>query len=294
MEEQNLKKNELTINQLFQKVWKHLWSTKRYVESGHAKIVTLNFNKHIAPVFGEYAANKLTRRDIREWHSLLSGTPITANRSLSVLSRMYSFAIEMEWTEENPTLGIKKLTEKKRSRYATETEIRTLFQALRNTGPESLRASVFLSTVLFTGARPQSLEKLKWKDYSGGVISFSGKSSAVSGEQETLVIPDQIVGMWKTLPKRLDGLIFGKVPYRWLWDRIRVVAACPDLTARDLRRTYATIGMSNGIDMALISELLNHKSAQTTKRYAKLDQSARIEASSIIAAKINSILKDVV
>jgi integrase len=92
------------------------------------------------------------------------------------------------------------------------------------------------------------------------------------------------------LPKREDGLIFGiKMPSH-LWRKIRKEAGCEDLWARDSRRTFATIGMSNGVKMDTVSELLNHSSVQTTKTYAKLNGSARSQAVETIASKMNQLL----
>jgi integrase len=79
--------------------------------------------------------------------------------------------------------------------------------------------------------------------------------------------------------------------YQPLWEKVSAEAGCPDLWARDLRRTFATVGMSSGIKMDTISELLNHKSVQTTKLYAKLNDDARVEASSAISNKISEIVK---
>jgi integrase len=97
--------------------------------------------------------------------------------------------------------------------------------------------------------------------------------------------------MIKNLPKRQDGLIFGIGLPGYLWRKIRKEAGCEDLWARDFRRTFATVGMSNKVDMKVIGKLLNHHSQQTTDRYALLDNSARLEAVSAISAKLDSILK---
>ncbi len=282
-----MKKNELTINQLFEKVWKHLWNKPRFIQSGHAKNVKSNFEAHIKAELGEVKAANLSRKKVREWHASIPSS-IAANRSLEVLSRMFSYALEMEWTEGNPCIGIKAFTEKKRGLYATENEVKALCEALEKR--ESVEA-LFLLTVLFTGARPQSLCRLRWADVNGSVVRFSGKGSADSGEAETLAIPEKILLLWETLPKRVDGFIFGPIRYQSLWNKVRKEIGRSDLWARDLRRTFATIGMSNGISMDVIGGLLNHKSAQTTMIYAKLNQTARLEAVSAIADKINMLLE---
>jgi integrase len=294
LEDLNLKKNNILISELFLKVYQHLWDTERFHKSGYAEDVTYNYKKHIEPHLGTYDATLLTRKRIKLWYQKLSNTPNMANRCLEVLSRMYSFAIDMEWLDASPCLHIKQIKEKKRNRYATETEVKAIGAVLEANEKKFPLAVAYLRTMLFTGSRPKALECLRWEDIIIGgeasTISFDGKTSAETGEKETLVIPNHIVDMWKTLPTRPDGLVFGPVNYRILWAKIKKEAGCKDLWARDLRRTFATIGMSNGVDMNVISELLNHQSVQTTKLYAKLNSTARIEAATIISDKIKGLL----
>ncbi len=285
-------KNSILISDLFKKVWKAYWNKPRFIESGHAKNVLSNYQRHIEPVFGHLEADKITRAQVRLWQQELADTPIAANRAFEVLSRLYSFAYEFDWLlVVNPCSKIKKLPEKKRGRYANEEEIKKIFSAIEKYKDKKPVECIFLQTVLFCGARPLSLCKIYWKDLVGNTLTFNGKSTADSGEKETLVIPNQIVDLWKSLPLRDDGLIFGPVNYRLLWEKIRAEIGASCLWARDLRRTFATVGMSGGISMGVISELLNHKDTQTTKVYAKLNQAAKIEASSAIADRLNSIIK---
>jgi integrase len=74
-----------------------------------------------------------------------------------------------------------------------------------------------------------------------------------------------------------------------LWAKIRKEAGCPDLRARDLRRTFATVGMSAGLKMDQISEILGHRSTQTTKIYAKLNIDSQIESARAIADAIEKV-----
>jgi integrase len=281
-----------TIDDLFNKVWKKHWNTPRYVQSNHARVVMGNYLNHIKPEFGEQKLGKVTKTQVREWHERMINTPVGANRCLEVLSRCYKYAIDREWFDGlNPCMGIKPFTEKKRKRYATEDEIKKIGDILDNERANFPIEVAFLFTLLFTGARPISLQKARWRDLSNGVLTFEGKSSAETGEKESVIFPPNILAMIETLPKREDGLIFGiKLPGHF-WRKIRKEAGCEDLWARDLRRTFATVGMSNNVKMDTIGELLNHHSTQTTKRYALLNNTARSEAVGTIASKLHTILK---
>lgn len=292
-----MKPKKLTVQELFEFVLNDHWSSERFIDSGYLQKVKSNFENHIKPKFGTLKITSLTRKMVREWHHELRNKPVAANRAFEVLSRMYSYAFEKEWLDQNqnPCLFIKTHRERKRKRFATETEIAKIGELLNKAYLSAPKGVTFLFTLLYTGARPRSLERANWQDFTSlengfGLLTFDGKTTEETGEQESVIIPPPIVKMISALPRRIDGLIFGiKIP-RHLWYRIRKQAGCPDLWARDLRRTFATVGMSNGIKMDVISELLNHKSVQTTKIYAKLYDVERIAGVRKISEKITSIL----
>jgi integrase len=57
------------------------------------------------------------------------------------------------------------------------------------------------------------------------------------------------------------------------WERIKVTADLPkDFRPHDLRHTFASWGVSNGIDLYQIQQLLGHSTPQMTQRYAHLDE----------------------
>ena len=280
-----------TIDELFEKVWKKHWDAPRYHESGHAREVRRNYENRIRSEFGHKRVSKVKRNDIRKWHERMGERPVSANRCLEVLSGMYKHAIDCEWFEGiNPCVSIRAYTERKRKRYANEIEIRKLGDILTRSQRAYPLEVAFIYTLLFTGARPRSIERAKWADFKEGVLTFSGKSTHETGEKESVLFPKNILDILNSLPKREDGLIFGISLPSYLWRKWRKEAGCEDLWARDLRRTFATIGMSNGVDMPVVSELLNHHSVQTTKLYAKLNDTRRNQAVDTIADKLTDIL----
>ncbi len=288
----------MTIDELFQECLKEHWDCSRFRLSGHFKEVQAKYENHIKKVFGQKDYLTIRRSDIRDWHRSLSATPVTSNRCLEIISKIYKFSIEKEWNEGgyNPCIGIKHYTERKRRRYASEAEIQKIGQILEGLLSAQPVEITFLYTLLYTGARPRSIERSRWDELQEiegghGLLVFDGKSTEATGDPESVIIPVSIMKLIYGLPRRKDGLIFGIPLPGYLWRKIRKEAGCPDLWARDFRRTFATVGMSGGVKIDTIGELLNHHSTQTTKRYAKLNNSARLEAVNAISDKLNSILK---
>ncbi len=288
----------MTISELFEECYKEHWLTERYIKSGHEKEVKAKFKNHIEPVFGQLDYLKITRAQVRDWHKSFLKTPTTGNRCKEILSKLYGFSMEKEFNQNgfNPCKAVKKFTERKRKRFATESELKRISAVLDRLYPEYPVEITFILALFYTGSRPRALERSVWselQELDGGVglLTFEGKSTAATGDEESVIIPPNIMDMIKALPKRSDNRIFGIKSPTYRWRQIRKEAGVPDLWCRDSRRTFATIGMSGGVKMDTIGKLLNHHSTETTSRYALLNNSARLEASTAISAKLNSILK---
>jgi integrase len=282
----------MTVAELFAKAWASYWNTKRFVSSGWAADVQCFFKNHINPTLGHRRVEQLGPKAIRKWHRELPSRSV-ANRSLEVLSRMYRFAEEEELLPmgSNPCRLVRAHQEKKRGRYATESELARIGVELEREKHRSPVKVAFCYLLAFTGARPKSIaearaEQLEIRPDGTGILRFAGKTSETTGEDELVILPKNAVAALQALPKRRDGLLLGPVAYRRLWGRIRENAGCPDLWARDLRRTFATVGLSEGVGKDIVGRLLNHHSPATTDVYAKLVPVARIAAANKIADRM--------
>jgi integrase len=288
----------MTIDELFQICWNEHWNINRFTISGHNKEVKSKYNNHIKSVFGLSEYLNITRAQIRDFHRKFNAIPVTGNRVLEILSKLYKFSIDKEFNINgfNPCTGIKHFTERKRRRYASEKEIARIGVILDRMYSDYPVEITFLYCLLFTGARPRSIERATWNEFQEldggfGVLTFEGKSTEETGDLESVILSPDIMERIRKLTRRDDDLIFGIPLPGYLWRKIRAEAGCKDLWARDFRRTFATVGMSNHVDMKVIGKLLNHHSPATTDRYALLNDSARLEAVTAISAKLNSILK---
>lgn len=289
---------EMTVADLFGLAYDRYWGKPRFVKSGWAKEVRGYFDRSIAPCFGSRKLSSISVAEVRDWHAGLEDSPYAGNRALEVLTKMFNIAEAEEIIPRNttPCWKIRAFTEKKRKRYATPAELGKILTIMEREKANNPSAVAFLYCVLFTGSRPSALERarydqLKIAEYGGqrmGILEFEGKGTADSGEDETLIIPSEALAMIENLPRTGDGRIFGCKNPRRFWLALRKEAGCEDLWARDLRRTFATIGMSGGVDKNVIGKLLNHASSETTDIYAKLQLDARIEAVNKIADLISN------
>jgi integrase len=74
------------------------------------------------------------------------------------------------------------------------------------------------------------------------------------------------------------------------WDRITRHAGLEGLRVHDLRHSFASVGAAGGMGLPIIGKLLGHTQAQTTARYAHLDNDPLKRASEQIAGTIAAAL----
>lgn len=281
--------NVKTLNDLWAEIRQsHYPPHKRWSQE-----VARLYARHVEPGLGRRAIIKVDYAGVHALHHSLRGTPTEANRTLAVLSRILRIAERLgeRTVGSNPCPLVDRYRETSRQRYASIDEIGRIAPLLSTASQAHPREAAFLWLLLLTGARPSEIEAATWGDFTENpdgtatVRLQDGKTG-----HRTIFLPAQAVAVLRSLPDKAKTLTGAKFPRR-LWQDIRRQAGCPDLWARDLRRTFATVGMSNGISAGMVGELLGHKSAQTTKIYAKLMQQPAQDAAAAIAGKIQDLIK---
>lgn len=277
------KRKELTVLEVFEMAMKKHWGKDQYQKSGWAYEVERNFENHIQPHFAHDKLSDVRPVHIRNWHESLREKPYAANRSLDVLSKIFNFAIEQELLPQgsNPCLLVKPFEERARSRIASREEMTLILEAIDRHMDDMPRASVYLYALAYSGARPQSLENLRWDHIKDGIATLKNK-----GHEAKIVFPANVMERIRKLRKRPDDKVFGIKMPRHLWAKIMKETGIEGLWVRDLRRSFASFALQNGVPIDKIGELLNHKSAQTTKVYARLLDQSRTDTTEFIAGKI--------
>ncbi|MEX2648178.1 MAG: tyrosine-type recombinase/integrase, partial [Alphaproteobacteria bacterium] len=221
----------------------------------------------INPKIGARKVTDIERKDIAELHHSLSHIPYQANRTLGVLSKMFSLAEVWGLRPDgsNPCLHVKKYAEQKRERFLSPKEFAALGKALREieqVGSETQSAVDAIRLLMLTGCRLGEIMTLKW-DY-------------VDIKARELRLPDsktgaKIVHFGKTAAnvlkavEKLDDnpyVITGKKSGSYLtdlqhpWRRIRAKAGLDDVRIHDLRHSYASGALALGEGLPMIGKLL--------------------------------------
>ena len=222
---------------------------------------------YIEPKLGRERVADLDYDMIYEWHRSIGG--VSSNRALSYLSSMCTFSERWGWRPpgSNPCRLVKRVPEKSRRRYITDGEavrIEAELEKLEATMPQSV---AFLYLLIYTGARCGEIAKAKWSDMDGDVLSLPDSKS---GYPRTIHLPEQAMRALNKLPRSRSSTITGIKDPKRCWIVVRTAAGCPDLRMHDLRHNFASDAVTAGLSLAQIGELLGHKNASTTMRYAHL------------------------
>jgi integrase len=70
------------------------------------------------------------------------------------------------------------------------------------------------------------------------------------------------------------------------WSRVRLAAELRDVRLHDLRHSFASIGIVDGLSLPVIGALLGHKHAATTARYAHLAPGPLRTANDAVGSRI--------
>ncbi len=114
-----------------------------------------NLELHVLPRWGRRAYAGITRADVIELIEglVLAGKPVMANRIQSLVSGVFSFAIDASLRDDNPCARLKKRgTETVKDRVLADAEIRLFWNGIVE-APVSRRVGLGLRLALLTGCR---------------------------------------------------------------------------------------------------------------------------------------------
>lgn len=70
------------------------------------------------------------------------------------------------------------------------------------------------------------------------------------------------------------------------WQRIRTMADLSDVRIHDLRHTFASVAVMNGMSLPMIGALLGHSQPRTTARYAHMASDPLREAAQLVGQQL--------
>jgi len=234
----------------------------------------------IKPEFGTRKVSDIRHADVDALHRKITdhGTPIRANRTMSLISKMFSLAIRWEMRDDNPARGIERNNEEKRNRYLVGGELRRLVEALAAYPVQTSANAIRL--LLLTGARRGEVLAARWDQFDLDTGIWVKPSSHTKQKREHRIPLSAGARLLLVEIKGSAGASEYLFPgagaaghltdIKRAWATIRKLAGLAGVRAHDLRHSYASMLASSGLSLPVIGALLGHTQAGTTQRYSHL------------------------
>ncbi|HHT9126695.1 MAG TPA: tyrosine-type recombinase/integrase [Candidatus Brocadiia bacterium] len=197
--------------------------------------------------------------------------PATVNRELACIKHMYTKAIEWGYVKLNPGKGVKVLKEPPgRLRYLKPDEV----EALLKECPGYIRPIVL--TALNTGMRKSEILHLRWAE-----VDLENRKITVTNTKnnEVRVIPinQTLLRELSALPQNpKSGYVFTNGHGRPFVDIKKGFASAlkragiEDFRLHDLRHTFGSHLVMQGVDLRTVQQVMGHKEIKMTMRYSHL------------------------
>ena len=220
----------------------------------------------VLPLIGTLKINAVERKHIIKLLDKKedAGASVARNRLLSLLSKVFAFALERALIDVNPALGIKKLPEQARERTLTTDEMKRLWSATSNESNFSISTRLVLRLALLTGQRIGELCQMSESQINGDLWTIP---TTKNGLPHTVPLRPMALDLIDTAkPYSVNGLLFpntkgdvmesqiiSKVMERIAWD------STDRPTPHDLRRTFTTGISKLGFNRLIQDKVTNHK-----------------------------------
>lgn len=258
--------------------------------------------RHVKPLLGKKPAASLARADVEAWQADVAngktatreklgpravahvkGGKGTAARALASFRAMLSWGVERKIIPANPALGVRPFEGRKCERFLSAEELARLGEALTALVAESEinpHAAAIIRLLILTGCRKSEILTLQWPfvDFERRCLrlptSKTGAKVVQLGAPALEILADlpryenAAKGpAWVFPATRGDG--YFSLPYKD-WQTITAKAGLDGLRIHDLRHSFASACVADGVPLYITGKLLGHTQSRTTERYAHL------------------------
>jgi integrase len=236
--------------------------------------------RDVLPKWGRHPAKDIRRRDVLDLtDAIVDRSPVSANRALSLIRRMYNWGVERGIVEMNPAAGIKPPhREHPRDRVLSDDEIRALWSACEVMG---YPFGTIQKLLLLTAQRRGEVAAMRWDqlDLDRGMWRLASADTKTAREH-VLLLPPLVIEILRAVPRLVGSLLLfpanrrgsdrpvsGFSKTKRAVDRLSGVEGW---TWHDLRRSAATGMAKLNVPPHICERILNHNSSGMMSAIARV------------------------
>lgn len=246
----------------------------------------LALEKWVNPVWQDKFLDEITPSDVHTmvFETICGMTDHSRKTMVKIIKRVFSLAQEDGILAKNPALGIKIKIADCNQAVLNKNEIDILLSEAKSVNH---RFYHHWALAILTGMRSGELHSLRWTDidFVSGFINISKSWTRFNGEGPTKTAKNRVCPLSKECRKFLQELKLKTghtefvLPRLWEWDQGQQAVVLKDfckgigITAikfHDLRATFITQMLSNGVPLAKVMAIVGHSSLKTTQGYLRL------------------------
>ncbi len=275
--------------------WRASWVT-------HCKPSTIRgrdriLKAQLLPAFGKLRMDRITSAHVHRWFDAYSLTwPGAANKALEALSQVFNHAVKLDHITVNPATGVKRNPRPKHSRFLSREEIGRLHEALdRHADGRRGQQVDIIRLLLLTGCRKNEIVRLRRNEVDSGYLrladSKTGPRTVFLSRAATTIVERRLAaasGEFLFTSSRdpvkpiSDSLS--------LWNVVRRECEFEDVRLHDLRHTYGSQAVMQGLPLPVVAKLLGHSKVTMTLRYAHAGDREAQAAAERVGARISELL----
>ena len=229
----------------------------------------------LLPTFGAFRLDRITPAHVHCWFDTYSRTPPGgANTALEVLRQILNHAVKLEHIAANPARGVRPNPRPKRTRFLSRDEIDRLHDVLDHhaTGKRYQQADI-IRLLILTGCRKNEIVRLRRREVDSGLLrledSKTGPRTVFLNRKARDIVERQLATTSGEFlfpsPKNPERPLSDDLP---LWYGVRREAGIEDVRLHDLRHTYGSQAVMQGVPLPVVAQLLGHSKVTMTLRYA--------------------------
>jgi integrase len=211
----------------------------------------------------------------------------------------YLFNLASKWKvlkgNENPTAGIPVPPDVQRNRFLDRGEIGRLVAALASDENQVVAKAILL--LLLIGARRNEVTHARWEHVDLEASTLFVPLSK-SGKPRYVILNVDAVAVLRSIPRLLGNPYVFPSPVtgrpcaslHFPWQRIRTKAGLRDVRIHDLRHSFASTLVNEGVSLYRVQRLLGHLNARATQRYAYLSSETLAEAAETMSTIVSPFL----